>query len=160
MVFTDIINPPYIFYLLFLVVVAWLVLLTIWVSHYVTHYNSLIKLSGKKDLRLILNDILHHMEQNQKNLLDLEKRHSKFEREAVKYLQKVGFLRFNPFSDTGGDQSFILAILDGKSDGLVLSSLHSRGTTRWYAKQIKKGKSEALELSKEEQQVVQKLLKR
>src|SRR5947209_10110188 len=29
-------------------------------------------------------------------------------------VQRVGFVRYNPFDDTGGDQSFALALLDGK----------------------------------------------
>ena len=40
--------------------------------------------------------------------------------------QRVGLVRYNPFEDTGGNQSFALAMLDAKGDGWVLSSLHAR----------------------------------
>jgi hypothetical protein len=70
-------------------------------------------------------------------------------------LQKVGFVRFNPFAATGGDQSFSLALLDRKNNGLVLSSLHSRESTRLYAKTLKRGKSIDYELSKEEQKAIE-----
>lgn len=54
--------------------------------------------------------------------------------------QKVGLVRFNPFEDTGGNQSFALALLDAHADGFVVSSLHARAGTRIYAKAIVKGK--------------------
>jgi hypothetical protein len=56
-------------------------------------------------------------------------------------IQRVGLVRFNPFDDTGGDQSFALALLDGRGDGVVISSLHSRSGTRFYAKPVKAGRT-------------------
>jgi len=160
MVFNNWLQPPWLYYWLFGLVLIWVAGLTVILASYILHYRRLVKKTGEKNLKAVLDDILRLTEYNQKAILSLDDRQSKFEKEAVKYLQKVGFLRFNPFSDTGGEQSFILAFLDGKKDGMVLSSLHSRGTTRLYAKQIKRGKSEVFDLSKEEQQVIQRLLKK
>jgi hypothetical protein len=56
-------------------------------------------------------------------------------------VQRVGLVRFNPFEDTGGDQSFALALLDADGDGVVLSSLHTRTATRFYAKPVKAGRT-------------------
>lgn len=64
-------------------------------------------------------------------------------------IQHVGLVQFNPFDDTGGNQSFALAMLDANADGIVLSSLHSRTATRVYVKAILAGRSEA-QLSAEE----------
>jgi hypothetical protein len=64
-------------------------------------------------------------------------------------VQHVGLVRFNPFDDTGGNQSFALAMLDANADGVVLSSLHSRSATRVYVKAILGGRSDA-SLSEEE----------
>jgi len=64
-------------------------------------------------------------------------------------MQRVGVVRFNPFEDTGGNQSFALALLDSKSDGIVISSLHSRQQSRLYLKAIVGGKCETA-LSNEE----------
>ena len=58
-------------------------------------------------------------------------------------------MRFNPFEDTGGNQSFALAILDAQGSGIVVSSLHSRTGTRVYGKAITGGRAEAA-LSDEE----------
>lgn len=64
-------------------------------------------------------------------------------------VQHVGLVRYNPFGDTGGNQSFALALLDANADGIVLSSLHSRTATRVYVKAILNGRSDAT-LSEEE----------
>ena len=68
-------------------------------------------------------------------------------------LQKVGFVRFNPFDDAGGNISFTLALLNAKDEGIVISSLHGREGTRIYAKSVKAGRSES-KLTEEEIQTI------
>jgi hypothetical protein len=63
---------------------------------------------------------------------------------------KINLIRFNPFDDLGGDQSFILCLLDNTNSGVIITSLHNRDSTRVYAKAIKNGESDNLALSKEE----------
>jgi len=73
-------------------------------------------------------------------------------------LQKVGVVRFNPFQDSGGDQSFAIALLDQRGSGVVVSSLHGRAETRIFAKQVVNGRS-THSLSDEEQQAIREALK-
>jgi hypothetical protein len=73
--------------------------------------------------------------------------------------QKISIVRFNPFGDTGGDQSFSLAVLDGHDSGYVLTSIHGRQGTRVYVKPVDFGKSKYT-LSAEEQQSLQQAIKR
>lgn len=63
---------------------------------------------------------------------------------------KLQLVRFNPFNDVGGDQSFILCLLDKTNTGVIITSLHTRDSTRVYAKAIKNGSCESQSLSKEE----------
>lgn len=65
----------------------------------------------------------------------------------------MGLVRFNPFEDTGGNQSFALALLDAHGDGVIVSSLHARNMTRVYAKAVVGGTSDAA-LSDEESQAL------
>jgi Protein of unknown function (DUF4446) len=74
---------------------------------------------------------------------------NKLETAGLRAFQRVGLVRFNPFEETGGNQSFALALLDAEGDGWVLSSLHARSGTRVYAKAIRGGRSDAA-LSEEE----------
>lgn len=63
---------------------------------------------------------------------------------------KMNLVRFNPFEEVGGDQSFILCLLDNTNSGVIITSLHNRSFTRVYAKTIKTGESDNSALSKEE----------
>jgi hypothetical protein len=73
---------------------------------------------------------------------------------ALKSLHKVGMVRFNPFNDIGGDQSFAIALLNGKNNGLVLSSLYTKDGARVFSKAIKSGKAEKHPLTEEEEAAI------
>ena len=51
-------------------------------------------------------------------------------------MPRVGFVRFNAFSDVGSDLSYALALLNRDGDGVVLSSIYSREETRTYGKAV------------------------
>ncbi len=72
-------------------------------------------------------------------------------------VQRVGFLRFNPFENTGSDQSFALALLDREGNGVIVSSLYTRDGARTYAKAVEHGSSKH-PLSEEEQKVLEQAL--
>jgi len=90
---------------------------------------------------------------------DLSARSAMLEANGRKAVQRVGLVRFNPFEETGGNQSFALALMDANGDGLVISSLHARAGTRLYAKSVVGGKSDAA-LSAEESEALQIALSR
>lgn len=73
--------------------------------------------------------------------------------------QKISIVRFNPFGDTGGDQSFVLAVLDAHDSGYVMTSIHGREGTRVYIKPIDESKSK-YPLSTEEKQALSQAAKR
>ncbi len=88
------------------------------------------------------------------DLDELAARTAVLEGGARMHFGRLGLVRFNPFEDTGGNQSFALAILDANNDGFVMSSLHSRTGTRVYSKAIFGGECETL-LGAEEAQAVE-----
>lgn len=65
------------------------------------------------------------------------------EANAQKAMQRIGVVRYNPFEDTGSNQSFVLAMLDARGDGFVLSTLHSRQSTRMFLKAVNSGKADS-----------------
>jgi hypothetical protein len=75
---------------------------------------------------------------------------------ASKSVHKVGIIRFNPFKDLGGDQSFAVALLDGENTGVVISALHTREGNRVYSKPVEKGKAVKYPLTDEEMEAIQK----
>ena len=90
---------------------------------------------------------------------DMMAEHQKLSSIAALSLQKISMVRFNPFGDVGGDQSFSLAMLDGHDSGLIITSIHGRSGTRVYAKPIDLGKSK-YSLSVEETKALAQAIKR
>jgi hypothetical protein len=58
------------------------------------------------------------------------------EKTARTEVPRVGFVRFNAFSDVGSDLSYALALLNRDGDGVVLTSIYSREDTRTYGKAV------------------------
>jgi len=81
------------------------------------------------------------------------------EKIATTSIQKTGFVRFNPFQNTGGDNSFILVLLDRTNTGVVLSSLYMREGIRLYAKSVEGGKPKHA-LSEEEKKVLEDTMRK
>ena len=73
-------------------------------------------------------------------------------------IRNIETVRFNPFPEVGGNQSFAMSLLNDEGNGVVISSLYSRDRTSLFAKPIKAGQSE-FELTKEEKNVLKKSIK-
>lgn len=134
-----------------------LILITIlyfWVARLARHYNSLTKGVEPKTLINSLEGIQKSLAQHEHLQDQIKTEIGKIKDHSVLSLQHLTLKRFNPFGDTGGDQSFILAILDGNNDGIVITSLHSRENTRFYVKSVKGGVGIDHPLSVDEQKVI------
>lgn len=136
------------------ILIIWLVFLSFFHFRSVMHYRKLTEGVEKKDLKTLLEEILKEIKLKDEEIVNLEKAVGVLEKNSIKHIQKFGFMRYNPFKDTGGDQSFVLAMLDGKDNGVVFSSFHGREGTRIYAKSIKEGKGENFALSEEEIKII------
>jgi hypothetical protein len=136
------------------ILVIWAAGMTFLVLKLQNHYQNLTRDVSGKNLQEILMQILEDQKQIKKDLATLAVRCDKIEEEQVFALNKIGLIRFNPFKDTGGDQSFIISLLNKENTGVVLSGLYSRLGTRWYAKKVKNGKAVEHELSDDEKKAI------
>lgn len=131
----------------------WSTVLTILYVSAVRHYKSL-RIEKGESLQSVIKRIygtLGKFNQKHETALNII---GEIRKDTLKHVQKVALKRFNPFGDTGGDQSFSMALLDKRGDGVVLSSLHGRAGTRIYAKPVEGGRPVAYEFSDEEAEVV------
>ncbi len=87
------------------------------------------------------------------NLDELRASYDRITGMSERALGKVGIVRYNPFGDTGGDQSFSLAVINNQDSGYVLTSIHGREGTRIYMKPVDQGHS-TYPLAKEETQAL------
>jgi len=101
-----------------------------------------------------LKEILTQFDDLKMNFKKLSEELENLKKENKFSIQKIGLVRFNPFKEIGGNQSFSVALLDGNDSGIVVTSLYSREGNRVYGKPIEKGVSNYL-LSEEEKQVLE-----
>lgn len=139
--------------------VIWLGILTYFVWQQRNFLQSLFPKSGERDIRIKFEEVLKSVAEFKKDIGKIEDRQTDLEMGGLAHIQRVELLRYNPYEDTGGDQSFSIALLDKKGSGFVLTSLHARAGTRVFAKPINQGKGSKYQLSEEEKGVVQKALK-
>lgn len=110
----------------------------------------------KKEKKLEnLKEILLQFEELKKGFGKIVQELENLKKENKFNIQKIGIVRYNPFNEIGGNQSFSIAILDGEDNGVVITSLFSREGNRVYGKPIKNGKSDYL-LSEEEKEAIKK----
>ncbi len=114
---------------------------------------------GSRDIRKKFEEVLQEFTGFNLKLSNINKGLEELQKDGLDHIQKVSLLRYNPYDDTGGDQSFSVALLDHKGNGVVVTSLHTRAGTRVFAKSVKNSKAEKYEFSKEEKQVIIEALK-
>jgi hypothetical protein len=129
-------------------------IISFWIFRIKRHYDKLLTGTGSDTLTTAIESLLNTQKSMTKSLVQIDKQLIDIETKALFHIQKIGVVRFNPFSDTGGSQSFTITLLDGKNNGVVMTSLYARTGNRWYIKQVKEGKGIGLELSKEEESAV------
>lgn len=139
---------------LLLIVVAALIAQSRRVAHLDRRLRRLTQGEGGRSLEALLDAHLQRVERMSRDVDALTARAAVLETGSQHAFTRVGLVRFNPFEDTGGNQSFALALLDAREDGIVISSLHARGATRMYAKAMAGGRPEAA-LSDEEAKAVE-----
>ncbi len=123
------------------------------------HYNSLTKGIDKKTLTNVLQGIQQSLATHERSIEGTHKALNHLVESVRTHLHTPSLTRFNPFGDTGGDQSFILGLLDGNKDGIVITSLHSRENTRFYVKSVKAGVGIEHPLSSEEEKAINRKAK-
>ena len=120
------------------------------------HYHHLVSNTNKKRIEEILEELL---EKNKKFSLQIDKL-SKSLNETMSHsklaLRKVGLVSYNPFERMGGEQSFVLAILDEHNNGFIINFIYTREGLRSYIKTVKAGKGDHYQLSEEEIEAIKK----
>lgn len=105
------------------------------------------------DLEQVLRDYMERMDRVDETVRAVHARAARIEEKAPLTISHLGIVRFNPFADKGGDQSFAVAFLDDHGDGVVFTGLHSRSEVRVYAKPIV-GNASTYPLTSEESEAI------
>lgn len=144
---------------LIIFLVVWQLILSFVLVYQTGKWRKITSDGKKLNLVQILENLIKKEEMLSKKITNAQNQLEEIKQHTNTYFQKFSLERFNPFESTGGDQSFIIALLNGQNDGFIISSLHSRAGTRIYAKQISRGRPTSHEFSKEEKELVEKISK-
>lgn len=139
---------------LLVVIILWLAFLSFVFYRMLSHYNKIAVAANGEGFKSLLDSVLKSSAQNKKDIEKLVEYCDRIEKDGHFHIQKVGLLRFNPFKDTGGDQSFILSLVDKNNTGVIISGLYSRSGLRWYAKKVEMGRGVEHELSDDEKKAL------
>jgi hypothetical protein len=142
--------------ILFVFLIGWLIALSALLFRLLGHYNRLTGGGNVRTLKEVLEGMLRKDGEIQRDIKRLQEVVTQLASDGQYHVQRVGIVRFNPFADTGGAQSFTMAILDKKDNGVVMTSLYGRTGNRWYVKEVAEGAGIGVELSQEEKAAIQK----
>lgn len=142
------------------VLFLWLIFLTYRQQKMYKRVGEVFDTSKNGDIYKILEKYLKETKEVESYAKKVEIEMAKISKKMQKSIQKIGFVRYNPFgkNDTGGNQSFSIALLDNDDSGLVITSMHAREGTRVYGKSVSQGKSTNT-LSDEEVEAIEKAAK-
>lgn len=122
------------------------------------YLRELFPKNDARDIRNKFREVIEAINYFDNHASEVDRTITNLKKEMLSHTQNIAVSRYNPYNDTGGDQSFTVVMLDGGWNGFMFTSLHSRAGTRVYLKNIKSGKSD-LDLSKEEREVLEQALK-
>jgi len=119
---------------------------------------QLLRVTDRGSLDEFIKSVQSEIGSIQGQLHDISRWQQKTDEILARCIRTPVITRYRAFEGIGGDQSFSCAFLDGKGDGVVLTSLYSPTSSHSYGKPVKKGGSKYV-LSEEEQQVVEQALR-
>jgi hypothetical protein len=141
---------------IYIINIGVVVLLALWILAIELRLKKIFNGGGSKNLEQILSSFGNELKKLDISREETEKYLITVERRLRQSVQNVNTIRFNPFQDSGSNQSFAVAFLNEKGDGVVISSLYSREKVSVYAKPIKNYASEYT-LSEEEKRAINEI---
>ena len=132
--------------ILVIIAIVWLIILTSFAVWILFTFKDLIRISKNKEFS-----------DNTKEIKNIWSEFKEFQTSSKLNISRIGLIKYNPFKETGGNNSFSLVLLDGNKNGIIITSLHTRERTRLYLKEVKLGKSK-IELSEDEAKALKESL--
>lgn len=148
---------PFDQYIINIIEGAFIIVLLFWMIILQLRLKKMFRGAQAKDLETLIRQNVDAIIALQKQLAKDEAGIRALQQELLSSKRHVGIVRFNAFQEAGGEQSFAIATLDDRKNGIIISSMHSRESTRTYAKPIINGKS-SHHLSEEEQEAIKRAI--
>ena len=152
----DGLDLTYLFIVAYVLILILIIVVIIQAVKFKKLSSKYAKFMSGKNAKSLEKDIIGLYEDNkflktsmEKNKKDIQTLYRKFGRA----FQKVGIVKYDAFSQMGGQLSFSLALLDENDNGFILNSVHSTEGCYSYTKEIKNGLCD-ISLGEEEKQAL------
>jgi len=156
------INNKQIYIIIGLIILVFILMIIIIITYtslnkIETRYRKLMRGVNKKNLEDIVVSYLDKIEEVKEQNDIMKEKYEQIYEKLTTCVQNTSMIRYKAFEDMGSDLSFSIALLDGNSSGVILTSIYSRNESTTYAKPVDKGISR-YELSKEENKVLEQAI--
>ncbi|MBI3633555.1 MAG: DUF4446 family protein [Candidatus Vogelbacteria bacterium] len=129
------------------------IILLIWIIVLELRIKKLLRGKGGDDLEDLIRRTNSDLEGLIRSKEEVRKDISEIRDRMRHHIRGIKTVRFNPFKDSGSNQSFATAFISDEGDGVVISSLYSRDRVGIYAKPLEDHQSE-YELTDEEKRAI------
>ncbi len=133
---------------------VWCLVLTYQLYRLRHAYLITLKKTGKTSIDEALHTIVHNDEKFEHILSSLQNDSDQFTENLKAAVTRVGIVKFDPFGRSGGDQSFIISLLDSSKSGLLITCMYTREGIRLFPKLVRGGKGIDQEVSVEERKAI------
>jgi hypothetical protein len=140
---------------LFLVLCSLIVIMTVWIARLEWKLRRFMRGRNAASLEETLKNLHRGFERQVELNKEIGTHLEDMDRRIGSSIRGVETIRFDPFSQSGGKQSFATAFLNEQGDGVIISSLYGRDRFSAFAKPVEAFKS-TYELSDEERAALSK----
>lgn len=116
-------------------------------------FRNMAELYEKSGSEKALSELLKGVDENRRFLQEQADELKRIYGMLDKDLSNLGLVKYNAFEDIGGNQSYSLCMLTREKNGVILTNLVGRNSTRGYALEVEGGVP-SRKLSDEEQEAL------
>ncbi|WP_076346009.1 MULTISPECIES: DUF4446 family protein [Alicyclobacillus] len=120
-------------------------------------FARLKEITSAADLEMVFEDTKDAVRKLEAKLREAEERLRELDEALQSKVSTPAILRYNAFAEVGSDLSYSVALVDGKGDGVVITSIYGREDSVTYGKPVQRGDSPYM-LTEEERAVIEEAL--
>jgi len=120
-------------------------------------FRAMAELNDEKGSERALEELLKGVDENRRFMQQQAEELKRMYGMQGRSYSAIGLIKYNAFEDIGGMQSYSLCLLTREKNGVILTNLVGRNSTRGYALEVSEG-NPSRKLSEEEQRALETAL--
>jgi len=104
--------------------------------------KALSKFNSHENISDEFESIYERLNEIERTNSDALERINSFLNKTKTYIQKAGFVKYNAYDETDNKLSFVIVLLSGEDDGILINHVYSKHGSNVYSKLVLNGKIE------------------